>query len=429
MAAEPRLGNRRTGKQHFTKQPGIDCAALERARFRLGMSDPLPRPMIAYLAQGKVRLKAGAESPRTVDSLYANSIREKAVRVQQKHSWKGAGSDSSLFSGSVLWGKAATPEDVPLAITSICGGRDAGGLVYSLESGSLCALLEACTTKAEERRIWNDNRTRVRHLAVSRSTGDLALSILHENGTANIGVKLNGEGGIGELTEGDSFDTAPRWVPGDGRKIVFQSAGIGRNREGQFLALGPFSIQQLDAASLEMTTLLEDRGFDYLAPQVGADGSLCYIQRPYLQHERAHPLQVLKDILLFVPRLLIAFFQFLNLFSSLFTGKRLTSAGGPKAQQMHLRQMMIWGNLVRGQQRPKAQEEGIDLVPKSWQLRRRNPKGEFKLLASGVLAYDIGADGAIVYTNGNALFLLHPDGRKEHVLNEALIEQVFFVPG
>jgi hypothetical protein len=392
------------------------------------MSDPLPTPTIAYLAQGKVRLKAGNGSPRTVDSLYGTSIREKAVRVQQKHSWKGAGSDSSPFAGPVLWGKAATPEDVPLAITSICGGRDAGGLVYSLESGSLCALLEACTMKAEERRLWNDNRTRVRHLAVSRSTGDLALSILHENGTANIGVKLNGEGGIGELTEGDSFDTAPRWVMADGRKIVFQSAGIGRNREGQFLALGPFSIQQLDASSLEMTTLLEERGFDCLAPQVGEDGSLYYIQRPYLQHERTHPLQVLKDILLFVPRLLFAFFQFLNLFSALFTGKRLTSAGGPKAQQMHLRQMMIWGNLVRGQQRPKPQEEGVDLVPKSWQLRRRNPKGESKLLATGVLAYDIGADGTIVYTNGNALFLLRPDGRKEHVLNEALIEQVFFVP-
>lgn len=38
-------------------------------------------------------------------------------------------------------------------------------------------------------------------------------------------------------------------------------------------------------------------------------------------------------------------------------------------------------------------------------------------------------DGTLVhevFTNGNAILLLHPDGRKEHVLNEA-IEQVFFV--
>ena len=45
-----------------------------------------------------------------------------------------------------------------------------------------------------------------------------------------------------------------------------------------------------------------------------------------------------------------------------------------------------------------------------------------------MLAYDAAADGTIVYTNGNALFLLHPDGRKERVLNEDMIEQVFFVP-
>jgi hypothetical protein len=143
------------------------------------MSDSSPAPTIAYLAQGRVRLKAGAAPPRTVDSLYGNSIREKAVRAQQKHSWKAAGNDSSPFSGAVLWGK---------------------------------------------------------------------------------------------------------------------------------------------------------------------------------------------------------------------------------------------------------QEEGMDLVPKSWQLCRRSSKGESKVLAAGVLAYDIGADGTIVYTNGSALFLLHPDGRKVHVLNEALIEQVFFVP-
>ncbi len=392
------------------------------------MSDSSPEPTIAYLAQGKVRLKAGAASPRTVDSAYGNSIREKAVRAQQKHSWKAAGNDGSPFSGPVLWGKGAMSEDVPLVITSICGGRDAGGLIYSLESGSLCALLEAGLINAEERRLWNDNRTRVRHLAVSQATGDLALSILHENGTANIGVKLNGESGIRELTEGDSFDTAPRWVPGEAPKIVFQSAGIGRNREGHFVALGPFSVQQLEVSTGEMTTLLEDRSFDYLAPQLGADGSLWYIQRPYAQHERTHPGQVLKDMLLFVPRLLFAFLQLLNLFSTLLTGKRLTSAGGPKTQQMHLRQMMIWGNLVRGQQQAKVAEEGVDLVPRSWQLCKRNAQGESKVLAAGVLAYDISADGTIVYTNGNALFLLRPDGRKAHLLNEALIEQVFFVP-
>ncbi|MDB6068707.1 MAG: hypothetical protein JWR26_4915 [Pedosphaera sp.] len=392
------------------------------------MSTESPTPTIAYLAQGKVRLKTDAAAPRTVDSAYGNSIREKEVRSQQKNSWKAGGGNGGPLSGPMLWGKAAVSQDVPLAVTSICGGRETGGLVYSMESGSLCALLETGPLGADERRLWNDNRTRIRHLAVSRPAGDLAFGVLHENGTANIGIKINGEGGIKELTEGDSFDTAPCWLPGEGQKIVFQSAGIGRNREGQFLALGPFCIQQLDATAGEITTLVEDRHYDYLAPKIRDDGSLFYIRRPYTQSERLHPLRMIKDFFLFPLRLAYAIFQFLNFFSTLFTGRRLTSADGTKAHQMHMRQMMIWGNLVQGQRPAKVEEEGSDLVPKSWELHRRNTAGETKMLATGVLAYDIGADGTVVYTNGNALFLIRPDGRKEHLLNENMIEQVFFVP-
>jgi hypothetical protein len=362
-----------------------------------------------------------------VDSAYGNSIREKEVRSQQRHSWKGGGGGSPF--SNVVWGRQRGSQDVPLAITSICGGRGPGGLIYSLESGSLCALLEAEQLGTEERRLWNDNRTRIRHVTVSRPAGDLAFAVLHENGTANIGLKFNGESGVREVTEGDSFDTAPHWVSGEGQRIVFQSAGIGRNREGNFLALGPFSILQVDLASGEMTTLSEDKRYDYLAPQFRADGTLLCIRRPYTLQERMNPVTTLKDFFMLPLRLLFALFQFLNFFTALFTGKQLTSSPGAETQQMNMRQMMIWGNLVHAQPRRRMpEEEGIGLVPKSWELCERNARGEFKTLANGVLAYDVEPDGTIVYTNGNALFLLSPDGRKERLLSEDMIEQVFFVP-
>src|SRR5262249_8618470 len=149
--------------------------------------------------------------------------------------------------------------------------KDPGDLLYSLESGSLCALLGVAPLGTEEARLWNDNRTRIRHLNVSRETGDMVFSILHENGTANIGIKLAGQSGLQELTEGDSFDTAPQLVPGESRRIIYQSAGVGRNREGHFLALAPFSLQQLDVEAGEITTILEERNFDCLAPQFASD--------------------------------------------------------------------------------------------------------------------------------------------------------------
>lgn len=384
---------------------------------------------IAYLAQGKIRLKSGEAAPRTIDSAYGNSIRERAVRAQQKHSWKSGDEGGTFLSGATLWGKSGDNSEVPLSITSICGGKEAGGLIYSFESGGLCALLEVAQLGSEERRLWNDNRTLIRHVTMSRHNGDLAFSILHENGTANIGVKLAGEGGVKELTEGDSFDTAPRWMPGEGHKLIFQSAGIGRNRAGHFLALGPFEIQQLDADAGEMTTVLEHAKYDYLAPQMLPDGSLLYIRRPYSGEGKIHPLRALKDAALIPFRLLYAIFQYLNFFSSIYTGRKLTSAGGPKARDMDMKQMMIWGNLVRAQRQTAAEDESADLVPKSWELFRRPPSGAEKSVAAGVLAYDVNDQGQVVYTNGNAIYLLHPDGRRERILSERMIEQVFFVPG
>ena len=393
------------------------------------MSEESPNPTLAYLAQGNIRLKKGNEAARTVDSAYGNAIREKAVRAQQKNSWKGAGNDGSPFSGAILWGKAAMNQDIPVLITSICGSRQPGNLVYSLESGSLCALLEVSQFGADEQRLWNDNNTQIRHVSVSSSTGDLVFSVIHQNGTANIGVKIHGEGGFKELTEGDSFDTAPRWVPGDAKKIIFQSAGIGRNHRGHFARLGPFSVQELDTERGEMTTILEDRGFDYLAPQVLTDGRMFYIRRPYAEHERLHPLRVLKDVVLFPFRLLYAIFQFLNFFSAAFTGRKLTSAGGPKARDLHLKQMMIWGNLVHAQAHADAKDEDADLVPKSWELCCRDANGETKTIASGVLAYDTDESGNVVYTNGNAIFLLDANGSRRRILKEQMIQQVFFIPG
>lgn len=386
-------------------------------------------PTVAYLAHGKIRVKTADGEPRTIDSSFGNSIREKAIRAQQRHSWKSGGNDGSPLSGGILWGRSARAgNEIPLIITSICSARDVGSLIYSLESDSLCALLEVSQLGAEERRLWNDNRTRIRHVSTSLSTGNLVFSVLHENGTANIGVKVIGEGGYKELTEGDSFDTAPRWLPGHETKIVYQSAGIGRNERGQFAALGPFSLQQLDAETGELTTLLEDPQFDYLAPQMLADGRLFYIRRRYEAHQRVSPLYVLKDVALFPFRLAYAIFQFLNFFSAMFTGRKLTSAAGPKGREMDMKQMMIWGNLVRAQGPTRGEEEGADLVPKTWELECRTADGQTRTLAAGVLAYDTNAEGAIVYTNGNAVFLLHSDGRKERLLTERMIQQVFFLP-
>src|SRR5690349_13616983 len=127
-------------------------------------------PAIAYLTQGKVRLKIAGEAPRTLESAYATSIRDRSLRAKQRHSWKGEG--DGFLSGAMLWGKGGAAEGpAPVLFTSLSRGMAPGQLVYSLASGTLSALCETENLGAEERRLWNDNKSQVQHINVCPRTG------------------------------------------------------------------------------------------------------------------------------------------------------------------------------------------------------------------------------------------------------------------
>ena len=257
--------------------------------------------------------------------------------------------------------------------------------------------------------------------------GAVACSVRHEFGTANIAVRPDEESGFSEVTEGDSLDTAPRWVPGGGRRLVFQSAGVGRDRDGHFAGLSPFAIQQLDLDSGELVTLAEDARHDLLTPQKTGDGTLYFIRRPYGTGHELHPVRFMKDVALFPFRLAFAIFQYLQFFSMRYTGRKLTTAGGAKGREMDLKRMMIWGNVVSAERAGRGGVEAPDLVPKTWQLVRRRPDGTEEVAARGVLAYDLASDGSVVYSNGSAIQVLDPSGRARRLVVESMIEQVIVV--
>jgi hypothetical protein len=279
----------------------------------------------------------------------------------------------------------------------------------------------------EERRLWNKNDKRLSHLALAPD-GAMACSVLHKFGTANIAVRLDEDSGLSEVTEGDSVDAAPRWVPGGGRRLVFQSAGVARNRHGHFAGLGPFSIQELDVDSGTMKTLAEEPGSDLLNPQVDSEGMLYYIRRPYQTGREVRPFQVVKDIFLFPFKLIYALFQFLQFFSMTYTGKKLTGADGARARPMDIKELVIWGNRVSAEHVSMEGEDAPDLVPNSWQLLRQRAGYDPEVLAKGVLAYDLGPDGTIAYSNGSGIFVREPNGKTERIHKERMIEQVILLP-
>jgi hypothetical protein len=385
----------------------------------------------AYLAEGKLHLRGTEGDTAVVESAFASTLRDRAAQIHQRHAWKTQGRGARFMPGMLWPTPAGDPGEFPAAITSVCRGHIPGELLYSLETDDVAGIF-AIEAGGLERRLFHTSDFRFRDLALSPDGTTVAASVLHGNCTSHIAL-LQVEGtDFFEATEGDSVDLAPDWVPGCGRKLVFQSAGVGRNRGGQLSGLGPFTIQELELDSGRMDCLAEEPGYDLLAPRKAADGSLYYIRRPYESGKaKLHPLSALKDALLFPFRMAYAMFQYFNFFSLRYTGKPLATSGGAARRQLDWRQMLVMGNLINA-----AQEAGADggdsdarpLVPASWQLVHRSAGGRTEVLATRVLSFDLTRGGSVVYTSGGAVYRLRAEGRPERIFGGRMIEQVVALP-
>jgi hypothetical protein len=378
-----------------------------------------------------LHLKTGDEHALAVESRFAQTVLDRALQIDQRHSWKSQGRGAQFMGRGMLWGNEPGAREIRVAITSLSRGREPGEVLYALESRDMAGVFALGGAAAEERRLFHGNERRVRHLAADAGRGLIACSVAHDSGNAAVAVMSSDGSDLTEVTEGDSVDQAPSWVPGAARQVVFQSAGIGRDRNGAFHSLGPFAVKRLDLDRGEVTTLLEDPRHDLLGPRLARDGALLCIRRPYKGQAGATFLAAMKDFLLFPARLLHAVFQWLNFFTARYSGRPLTTAGGPKREGADIRQMMIWGNLIDAEQAARdSAGRGDDtpaLVPSSWQLLRRGQDGKTETLASGVLSFDVAEDGSVVYTNGSGIYVLGADGARRRLCADRGIEQVVVV--
>ena len=90
---------------------------------------------LAYLAQGKLHLKLGDEPVRAIESKFAQTVRDRALRLQQQHEWKNEGRGARFMSRGLMWGQSADrdPAEMRVAITGLSRGRNVGELLYTLE--------------------------------------------------------------------------------------------------------------------------------------------------------------------------------------------------------------------------------------------------------------------------------------------------------
>jgi hypothetical protein len=179
-------------------------------------------------------------------------------------------------------------------------------------------------------------------------------------------------------------------------------------------------VHVLDLENGTLETLASDSGHDLLCPQMDAQGTLYCLRRPRESGRAGSLGRMILDFVLLPARLLFAVFQYLNFFSARYTGKPLTTAGGPKKQCADMRQMMVWANLMQAE--AADGDDPAARVPRDWQLVRIAGRQRPEVVASGVLAFDLGADGSLVYSTGSAIHHLAADGSHQRLLSGDRVE-------
>lgn len=381
---------------------------------------------IAYLSQGKLYLKSRQGTPREIASQFGQSWQERRLQIQRRQAWKDRGLRSMTMPPEMIKQMESQAETVaPVAIASICQEKP-GRLLYSLEAEDLGGLFRFQPESDREDRLFHSTDFRVSHLHFSPQHDLVVCSKTYPTGVVNLATLAPNLVRLNDITEGDSLDLAPRWIPGKGKALVYQSAGVSRNSQGFVVERTAFAIERLDFNQQEVVSLAADPRSDLLGPQMDSSGQLYYIRHPYRSYQqRLNWRQLVKDLLLIPIRLAYAIFQFFNSFTQMFTGQPLIAAGTQqKVERKQLRTLEGWLSLEKLSKKHAGEEDAPALVPPDWELVRQGMHGEPEVLAQGVLAYDLAEDGTVVYTNGSGIYALSPNGDRDRLCVGRLIETV-----
>ena len=346
---------------------------------------PVTNPFLAYISQGQLYMQGDGAS-RILESPFGRSLRDRAIQIYNRNAWKTQGRGGQALSSAVHACPERDPGEFRIAITSVARGLNPGELLYTLETDEISGVFARNDAGAEQR-LFHTADFRVRHLDARPNGDEFAVSIYHRNGSANVAVLKTDGSDLTEVTDGESADEAPCWAPGPGRRLVFQSAGLARDPRGRYAGRGPSSVQQLDLDTGEISCLVQDDNFDFLWPRMAADGSLYYIRKPNCRApQSATPWAALEHTVLLPFRILWVIGKLIDLFVERRTGRPIFAA--------------------------KDVPGGAAKPPSSWLLMRQTPQsaGQAEMVADGVLSFDLGADGSVVYSDGFDVYRIPATG-------------------
>lgn len=372
---------------------------------------------LIYVREGRMFFTDGTEEVELPSETLRHVIQATKERAQSKE-WKSRGSGAVFLADH----REPSAEEAVSQIQSriYSATYDRGAVYYAMTVDESSGIYRKDPSDlSHEGIVLSDQYMRFEEFHLVGEEEKL-LYTASEAGEKHIGLLDLKSGQSTLLTEGNTRDSAPFWNHG---KILFSSCGLAeyapsaqkddaQSKQGISSPLcGPAAICSLDPHSHEISQILGDSTHDYLHPAADDQGRLLCIRRPYQAQGKSLSVGgCFTDVILFLPRLLWSFVQFLSVFSTMFSGKSLTGSTDTKRVQKSQTELWIDGNRIQAEEEQKrnlrAGEKDPGIIPKTWELIRVEENGSQTVLAKGVCAFL--ADGEDIYlSNGSAILRMN----------------------
>ncbi|MDE5897348.1 MAG: hypothetical protein K2H43_06015, partial [Clostridia bacterium] len=296
------------------------------------------------------------EKTAVFESDYIKRYREYAENRTKNDEWKFGG-EGARFRGDYETYRSRR-EKIYARINGVQWDGEKVLYSFSVNGSSGVYRKDVINEKSPEEHILSSSDETVS--SIHRAGNLLAVTVETSDITSSVGTLDCANSELKTLTGGDSRDANAYFSPVSPDLVLFDSAGVGRDVNGEFTGkFSPSAVCSLNLETLELEELLRDEKYSFIKPKQSADGTLYCIQRPARAKKKGN---VLLDILLIPWRILQAIVMFIQFFVVAMTGKSLTSDGDnpAKGRENNARKLFIDGNLIEAEKEMKRNRKSKD---------------------------------------------------------------------
>ncbi len=379
-------------------------------------------PKVSFTENDEIAVVSESGETSRKKSEFIENYKAAAEQLQHDNAWKynGVGAKFTQTERTEI-----PPEKYVSSVNGVCL-TDSGKLYYSatVENSSGIMSFYVGDEKSQEGHVLHYSGVEYGDIDVDPSGQNLVTSVKTDPFTRNLAVVSLTDGDYTMLTGGDSKDEHPSYSNSRRGEILYSTAGIGRDMNGDFVRYGNSSIAAFDTVNRSIRDVCSDDKHSLIQPKDDKAGNIYFIERP--PKEKLKKPNIFLEILLIPFRLIYAIYKFLEAFTRIFTGKGFTTKteGDNPGKNKSERDIIIDGYKIQAKKNlnacEKRKEKYPGYAPNNWVLKKLTPSGEVSEITKGVISYSLTDNGEIVYTNGKSVILIDTDGKKQKLADATL---------